>query len=381
MLSRRSALTLSAWPLRAAKRYRVAVIGHTGRGNYGHGIDTVWRALSNMDLVAVADADEAGRAAAAKRLGGANTYADYRQMLRREKPDIVGIGPRHTDQRLAMVTAAAEAGCHIYMEKPFALTLAEADQMVAAVQRNKVKVQIAHQMRGTPYALKAKALVDAGEIGEVEEIRTRGKEDRRAGGEDMMVLGSHLCDMMRFFLGDPAWVVSHVETNGRELSPADAKPATEPIGPVAGTHIAAMFAFRGGVHAYFASRAVKDTHALRFGTWIYGSKGVLFLPNGIYPDGGLYILRAPSWLAQGAAQWEPVPAPLDLAGTGVSDGPQVANALMVADLVRAIERGGKPCCSETDGRWTIEMVHGVYAAQKSGARVMLPLADRRHPLA
>src|SRR2546426_4181482 len=47
-----------------AKKYRVAVIGHTGRGNYGHGIDTVWNAFSQMEVVGVADPDEKGRAGA-----------------------------------------------------------------------------------------------------------------------------------------------------------------------------------------------------------------------------------------------------------------------------------------------------------------------------
>jgi len=55
------------------KKYRVAVIGATGRGDYGHGIDTVWLQLDNVDIVAVADQDEAGRAKRllAKRFAGA----------------------------------------------------------------------------------------------------------------------------------------------------------------------------------------------------------------------------------------------------------------------------------------------------------------------
>lgn len=384
---RSSLLALAGLPLAASalKRYRVAVIGHTGRGNYGHGIDTVWRAFDNMEVVAVADADEAGRAKAVTRTGAPRSYADYREMLRREKPAIVGIGPRWMDQRVEMVTAAADAGAHIYMEKPFALTLAEADRMVDAVRRNKVKVQIAHQMRTSPFTLRAKALIDAGEIGEIEEIRARGKEDRRAGGEDMMVLGSHLFDMMRFFLGNPAWVTAHVTNKeGREIGPSDVTQPSEPIGPVAGRQIGAMFAFANGVHGYFASRAVANTHDLRFGTWIYGSKGVLFLPNAIYPAGGLYILRTPSWLPDSKAQWESVDASPDAAGQSLRAryGPEIlANQLMVADLVRAIEHDEKPCCNEEDGRWTIEMVHGVYRAQQSGGRVTFPLKSRSHPLA
>ncbi len=364
------------------KPYRVAVIGHTGRGNYGHGIDTVWHAFEQMDVVAVSDPDENGRAGALKRTRAKRGFADYREMLRTEKPDLVGIGPRWMDQRVAMVTAAAEAGAHIYMEKPFALTLADADRMVDVVRKNKVKVQIAHQMRTSPYALRAKAMIEAGEIGAIQEARVRGKEDKRAGGEDMMVLGSHLFDMLRFFLGDPKWTVAHVTSEGREIGAGDVKQATEPIGPIAGNQISAMMAFDGGVHGFFASKAADQTDALRFGTWIYGTKGVLFLPNGIYPGGGLSLLRSAAWLPDRKVQWEQISAQPDLANQGIAirDGREMANALMVADLVRAIERDAKPCCNEEDGRWTIEMVHSVYQAQKSGGRVSFPLRARTHPL-
>ena len=363
-----------------ARKYRVAVIGHTGHGNYGHGIDTVWSAFNQMEVVAVADPHAQGRANAITRTGAKRGYADYREMLRVEKPDLVGIGPRWLDQRVEMVIASAEAGAHIYTEKPFARTPAEADRMVDAVRKNKVKLQIAHQMRATPYTLRAKALIDAGEIGQLQEVRVRGKEDKRAGGEDMMVLGSHLFDIMRYFLGDPKWVSAHVTTNGEELAAKHVTHPTEPLGPVAGNQIAAMFAFNKGVHGYFASRATDQTDPLRFGTWLYGSKGVLFLPNAIYPGGGLYLLRSPAWLPDEQNRWERIEAEPDIAGFGTIGDHEIANALMVADLVRAIEHGSKPICNEEDGRWTIEMVHGVYQAQKSQARVSFPLRERMHPL-
>ena len=365
-----------------AKKYRVAVIGHTGRGNYGHGIDLVWNAFESMEVAAVADADPAGRAAAVSRIRAKRSYADYREMLRVEKPDLVGIGPRWMDQREQMVTAAAEAGAHIYMEKPFAQSLVEADRMVEAVRKNKVKLQLAHQMRTTPFTLRAKAMIDGDEIGTIQEVRVRGKEDRRAGGEDMMVLGSHLFDMLRYFLGNPAWVTAHVTGDGEELSAKHVKRPTEPIGPIAGNQISATFAFASGVHGYFASRATDQTDPLRFGTWIYGSKGVLFLPNAIYPSGGLYVLRSPAWLPDDRIRWERIDAKPDMSSQGIAfeEGREIANALMVADLVRAIERDAKPACNEEDGRWTIEMVHGVYQAQKTGQRVTFPLSSRTHPL-
>ena len=51
-----------------------------------------------------------------QRCRAARGYRDYREMLSKEKPDLVSIGPRWTDQRRDMVTAAAEAGAHIMLE-------------------------------------------------------------------------------------------------------------------------------------------------------------------------------------------------------------------------------------------------------------------------
>ena len=103
--------------------YRAGVIGHTGRGNYGHSLDTVYLGMEEIDLVAVADADPKGLAAAGERLNvdPARCYQDYRQMLAQEELDIVSVATRWLDQRHDMVIASAEAGVRgIFCEKPFA---------------------------------------------------------------------------------------------------------------------------------------------------------------------------------------------------------------------------------------------------------------------
>lgn len=364
--------------LSAAPRRRAAIIAHTGRGNYGHGLDTVWNALDSVELVALADPHPMGREKAQARLGVAKGYADYREMLAKEKPDLVSVCPRHLDQRAEMLTATAEAGCHIYQEKPFAPNLADADRIVKAVQAAGIKLQIAHQMRLSPFLLKTVELVHRGEIGDIQEVRGRGKEDHRAGGEDLMVLGSHICDVMRIFLGDPKWVFAHVEDKGEELAASHVRTPTEPLGPVAGTQIAAMFAFDSGVHGYFSSKETADTHPLRFGTYIYGSKGVIFLPNAIYPNGQPWILRTPAWVPEGGARWEPIA--LEQSESNENAGYDVANKLMVLDLLDAIDNNRKPACNEIDGRWTIEMISGIYRSQIEGKPVTFPLADRRWPL-
>jgi predicted dehydrogenase len=385
-MDRRSILATALGPWFAAaadrRKYRAAVIGHTGHGNYGHGLDVVWQAFDWVDVVAVADPVEAGLTQAVARTGAKRGYRDYREMLRKEKPDLVSIGPRWLDERVPMVEAAAEAGAHIYLEKPFARDLVEADRMVAAVQRAKVKVQLAHQMRCSPFLRRARELVEEGAIGRIQEVRGRGKEDSRAGGEDLMVLGSHICDVLRIFMGDPRWVAAHATQDGAELSRPHVRQATEPVGPVAGNQIAAMFAFAGGVHGYFSSKASEETHPLRFATQILGAKGLILLPNAIYPDGQPFLLRSPAWFPLDNQRWEKIEPKTDIPGlAGIRGGSRlIANALMVLDLMDSIERDRKPACSEEDGRWSIEMITGIYEAQRTGARVPFPVRHRRHPL-
>src|SRR5262245_51391395 len=159
-------------------KYRVGIIGHTNGGDYGHGIDTVWSHFTDVcEVVAVADPDEKGRAEAAQRTGAARAYADYRQLLDEAKPQIVAIGLRWLGQHRDMVVAAAQRGCHIFMEKPMCRTLAEADEMVAACEKHKVKLALAHQTRYSPRLQAIHELIAAGNIGTVLELRGRGKED------------------------------------------------------------------------------------------------------------------------------------------------------------------------------------------------------------
>src|SRR5262249_1742851 len=174
-----------------AKKYRVAVIGRTGKGDYGHGLDVVWKALDNVQIVAVADENDKGRAAAAKRLQAPKTYGDYREMLKKERPHIVSVAARSPDRPPHMVLARARGAASVFMEKPMWRTLAEADEMVAACEKHHVKLAIAHQTRYSPRLKRVRELIAGGLLGELLEMRGRGKEDSRAGGQDLMVLGTH----------------------------------------------------------------------------------------------------------------------------------------------------------------------------------------------
>ena len=375
-IGRREFLRVAAAALaaRVSRRYRAAVIGLTGRGNYGHGLDTAFQKLPNVTLVALADPDPQTRARAQAR-----AYADWRVMLRQEKPDLVSIGPRWVVDRLEMVTAAAEAGASVYMEKPIASSLEEADAIVAAAERHKIKIAVAHQMMLAPALVHLKKLVDDGLIGDLLEMRTRGKEDHRAGGEDLMVLGTHCMYLMRYFAGNPIWCSARVTVEGRDITVADRRAATEPLGPVAGDSIQASYAFPGGIQGHFASQRIHRGTGGRFQIALYGSKGAAVVH--IDQDPAIYYLSDPLWSpGKTRVQWKPLPnAPGNDDPSGLR-GQEAANNRIVEDLIRAIETGGEPVASIYEARAALEMIMAVYAAHLSGGRVSFPLAERRHPL-
>ncbi|MHC4061583.1 MAG: Gfo/Idh/MocA family protein, partial [Planctomycetota bacterium] len=188
-----------------SKKYRVAVIGRTGRGDYGHGLDEVWKQIERARIIAVADEDAEGRAKTAKKLDVEKTYADYREMLEKERPQIVSVAPRWIDCHHDMTLACAEVGAHVFLEKPMSRTLREADEMIAAFEKKNLKLAIAHQRRYSPTTERIQEIIAEGKLGDLLELRGRGKEDKRGAAFDLMCLGTHTFDLMRLIAGEPKW--------------------------------------------------------------------------------------------------------------------------------------------------------------------------------
>ena len=363
-----------------ANKYRVAVIGSTGRGNYGHGIDTVWLNIPEAEIVGVADANKDGLAAAARRLKTDNAFLDYREMLDRTKPQFVSICPRWLDQHHAMVLAAAERGIHIYLEKPLCRTLQEADEMVAACERSHVRCVVAHQTHYSPKAQIVKQLLDEGAIGRVLEFRGRGKEDRRGGGEDLWVLGTHIMDLIRLLGGQPAWCMASVRVDGRPITAADIAEGSEGIGPLAGDSVAAMYGMPEGAYAYFNTTRNAGGRPSRFGLQIYGSGGIIEILTGHIPS--VKILQDSSWSpGRSGKAWQDVssagigkPEPIQDGGLGAG------NVLAVRDLIASVEEQREPAGSIAQARGATEMIVAAFESERQQARVALPLENRKNPL-
>lgn len=361
-------------------KYRVGVIGHTGRGNYGHGLATVWSSLDDCEVVGVADADAAGLARTQEILKAPKGFADYRKLLDEAKPDVVSICQRHLDQHRDMVLECAGRGIHMYLEKPMCRTLAEADEMVAACEKHNVKLALAHQTRYSPRLRVVRDMLLDGAIGEVLELRGRGKEDRRGGGEDLWVLGSHVMNLMHHLGGDPRWCFAQVLNEGHPITKADVAPGAEGIGPLTGDQVHAMYGMDDGLTAFFGSHRGAGTGETRFGLQIFGSKGVIEITTGYLPPA--FYLADPLWSpGRTKSKWVEISS----AGPGKPEplkdgGHHAGNVLACGDLLDAIENNRQPECSIYEGRTTVEMIAGVFESTRVGGPVALPLQTRENPL-
>lgn len=378
-----ASLAAPAFAANADARLRVAVIGHTGRGSYGHGLDTMWLKVPEVEVVAVADADAKGLAAELPKLKLEKGFADYREMLTQTKPDIVAIGPRHVDQHHDMVLAAVAAGARgIYMEKPFCRTPAEADAMVSACDAKKVKLSVAHRNRFHPVLPVVKQLIKDGLIGQVLEIRCRGKEDPRGGTLDLWVLGSHDLNLACYFAGKPLACSGTILQQGKPVTKADVQEGAEGIGPLAGNEVHARFEMESGIPVFFDSVQNAGLKDAGFGIQIIGAKGIIDFRIDTEPLAQV-LLGSPFKPVNEPRAWQNI----STAGVGKPEpieglGAQVGGHLTAAyDLLAAIREDRQPLCSAVEARTTVEMICAVLESHRlNGQRVTLPLEMRDNPL-
>lgn len=368
--------------LAQGKRWRVGVIGHTGHGDYGHGLHTMWLGVPETQIVGIADPDSKGLEAARTKVGEVPGFADFRKMLADTKPEIVAVCPRHLDQHFEMVLGAIEAGARgVYVEKPFCRTPAEADAIVSACEKKNVKLAVAHRNRWHPALAVAKKAIEDEAIGQVLELRGRGKEDTRGGALDLWVLGSHIFNLMHYFAGKPRACSAVILKGNEPIGPTDVQQGAEGVGPIAGDRLHARYEMENGGIAYFESIRSAGVAAANFGLQVIGNKGLIDFRIDVEPLAHF----APGNPFQPTTEPRPW-IPISSAGIGKPEPitdlkTLVANHILPArDLSAAIEQNRPTLCSAEDGRVTIEMITAVFASHvRDGVRVAIPLASREHP--
>lgn len=172
------------------------------------------KALGGAKLVVCADVDEKRARSLATGFPGCEATTDWTSAVCHEDVDIVIVAT--TNNALVETSlAAVQAGKHVLVEKPAARNVAEVDRLIDAAEKNNVLVRVGFNHRYHPALLKARELVDAGELGELMFVRGRyghgGRKgyDREwradpalSGGGELIDQGVHMIDLSRWFLGD-----------------------------------------------------------------------------------------------------------------------------------------------------------------------------------
>ena len=132
-------------------------------------------------VVAVADVSEESRRERAERYGIPRQYADFRKLLEDPSIDLVEIlTPHHLHREMAV--AAAEAGKHVSLQKPPALTVGDFDEIIAAAEKAGVTLRVYENFVFYPPIVKARELIEEGAVGTPLNIRMRSVGGSAAGG-------------------------------------------------------------------------------------------------------------------------------------------------------------------------------------------------------
>lgn len=194
----------------------VAIIGC---GDMGKKHAAAWAARNEVRIIAVCDLD-VSRARSLAAQYGAVEFSNWQTALDHTEVNIISICVPTCHHRNIAVTAAS-SGRHILCEKAMALTLAEADEMIAAAEVNRVKLAVCHQYRALSRFRKMKRLVDDGRLGspiyirftEMREVQPKLEmHSRSKNGGPVHDMTGHLFDLARYLTGSEAETVSAVGT-------------------------------------------------------------------------------------------------------------------------------------------------------------------------
>ncbi|HMB27021.1 MAG TPA: Gfo/Idh/MocA family oxidoreductase [Blastocatellia bacterium] len=154
------------------QKYRTALIGS---GWWGMNILREAMAAGASTVVAMCDVDENQlnpAAAEVEKLSGdqPKKYKDYREMLRKERPEIVIVGTPDHWHALCMI-AAVNAGAHVYVEKPISHTIKEGRAMVNAARAANRVVQVGTHRRVSPHNVSGREFIKSGKLGKIGMVR------------------------------------------------------------------------------------------------------------------------------------------------------------------------------------------------------------------
>lgn len=334
---------------------RTTGIGILGTGMIARYHAQAIAATSDARLVTVCREDSA-RAAQAEAEFGVPCDTSLAAFLARRDLDAVCIctpSGLHAQQAIA----AAQAGKHVLVEKPLALTLADADAMLAACDAAGVLLAVALQRRTDPQFMAVREAITAGELGRmvlgnvsIPYVRPQSYYDSAAwrgtwaldGGGALMNQGVHLVDLLLWFMGDLERVQASYSTLDHQIEVEDCVTA-------------ALHFKSGALGSIVATTAATPGFPHR--VEVYGTLG------GVQIEGE----RIMRWEGGGSQRHTPVQDHTPTAAgagakpTGIST---LGHTRIMQDFVEAIRTGRKPHITGEEGRRSLQAVLDIYAAAR-----------------
>ncbi len=333
--------------------YRCAIIGCGAKSptsgltsaiGYTHA--EAYLKCKDTQLVACCDVVEKNVISFRDRFGPCNTYTDSRELLDRERPDIVSVCtwlPVHGE---VTVAAAARGAKAIWCEKPMAHRYGTAVDMLRACRENKCRLFVNHQRRyGQPFQIARQVIAD-GKIGRLLHIRGTLKDGT------LLDYGTHLVDMIRFLAGDPStlWVAGQADVRK---------------------------------HKTYHDHAI-ESYSLGVMAFNNGATGIIEMGH---PDYDEPVLRADGSegfveLYQSAQQGTGT-LRMRLAGDSATQAPTLAEGFhglayfdkALADIVRVLADGGETLIDGESGLATTEIIMAIFESARCRRRLTLPLEN------
>ncbi len=291
-------------------------------------------------------------------------YADYREMIRTVRPELIAVAT-DSGMHAEIGLFALEHGCHVIIEKPLAMSLSDADALISAADRADRVLCACHQNRFNPSVQKMREALDRGRFGKLSHIAAhvrwnRGKAyyDQAAwrgkwasDGGCLMNQCIHNADLMRWMLGDIDEVYAQIENRQHPYIEGE----DVGIGIVRGKN-GALGLLEGTVNA--VPKNLEET------LYIFGEKGMV-------KAGGTSVNLIEEWHFLDGADDEATvksecrEAPPNVYGFG--------HTRLYKDVLRAISERGKPLVDGREGRKALELILAMYKSKKTGRPVKLPM--------
>ncbi len=312
---------------------------------------------AGVEVVALCDLNPDALARRQQQWQVERAYTDMAQMFAVGGFEVVSVAAPTAVHHPATLAAAA-AGVHVLSEKPFALDIGLADDMIEACAAASVTLMVNHQLRSSGPAMKARELIDAGAIGRVTSIRLRQGHDwggkstvgatfatrAVAGGGTLLDNGCHLADLARFLGGDVRSVYARTATLKYDIQVEDTAHAS--------------LEFESG--AIGLIETAWTATGWEEGFWVYGTEGALESTNRYGPP----TLRH-SYRQSPGGTWDKTDV-AEYSFTGA--GPHTRHVMA---FVRAVQGQGPVVCRGEDGREAVRIILAAYASAERGGPVNL----------